>query len=69
MKQKFIPLEKQSKRKQKEWHTAQRKDWGHINPVTKKVESGKKYNRQKSKLGLREYEPGLDFLLWAAHCA
>ena len=62
MKQKFIPLEKQSKRKQKEWHAAQRKDWGMINPITKKVESGKVYNRQKSKLGRNEYEPGLGFL-------
>jgi len=62
MKQKFIPLEKQSKRKQKEWHAAQRKDWGNFSPVTRKVENGKGYNRKKSKLGLREYEPGLDFL-------
>jgi hypothetical protein len=67
MKQQFVPLEKLSKRKQKERHAAQRKDWGSLNPVTRKVENGKAYNRKKSKRGWCEHEqPRLGFLFNAA---
>ena len=62
MKQSYIPLTKQSKRKQKEYHTIQRRDWGEISPVTRKTENGKAYSRKKSKQRWHEYEPGLDFL-------
>ena len=61
MKQKYIPLDKRTKREQKEYHAVQRRDWGNISPVTKKVENGKAYNRKKSKRRWGEYEPGLDF--------
>ena len=61
MKQKYIPIEKQSKRKQKEYYAAQRRDWGDISPVTKAVPNGKIYNRKKSK-HRHDYEPRLDFL-------
>ena len=65
MKQKYIPLEKQSKRKQKAYHKTQRRDWGEISPITKKVENGKAYNRKKSKLKWCDNNPGLDFLLFS----
>jgi len=56
LKPEFIPLEKQSKRKQREFHAARRKDWGAINPVTRKPPNPKAYNRKKS--GQRyEHEP------------
>ncbi|MCL2576507.1 MAG: hypothetical protein FWE27_00445 [Defluviitaleaceae bacterium] len=61
MKQKYIPMEKQSKRKQKEYHAMQRRDWGKLNPVTVKSENGKAYNRKKSKQRWCEYEPCLGF--------
>jgi len=61
MKQKYIPLEKQSKRNQKERHATQRRDWGGLNPITRKVENGKAYNRKKSKQRWCEHEPCLDF--------
>ena len=64
MKQNYIPLEKQSKRKQKEYHAIQRRDWGSISPVTRKVENAKVYNRKKSKQRWCEYEPCLDFFSW-----
>ena len=68
MKQQYIPLDKQSKRKQKEHHAQQRRDWGVINPVTKKVENGKAYNRKKSNKGWCDYEPRmLDFLVSKNH--
>ena len=60
MKQQYVPIEKQSKRKQKEFHSKQRRDWGDISPVTKAVQSAKLYNRKKSKHRC-EHEPGLDF--------
>jgi hypothetical protein len=62
MKQKFIPLSKQSKRKQKEYHAMKRGDWGSINPVTRKTSNDKAYCRKKSKQRWCEYEPCLDFL-------
>ncbi|MCL2364355.1 MAG: hypothetical protein FWC71_06815 [Defluviitaleaceae bacterium] len=61
MKQKYVPLEKQSKRKQREYHAKQRGDWGNINPITRKVESAKIYNRKKSKR--ERYNSGLDFFV------
>ena len=63
MKQKFIPLEKQSKRKQKEYHAVQRRNWGDLNPVTKKLDNSKAYSRKKSKQRWCKYEPGLDFFV------
>ena len=63
MKQQYIPLNKQSKRKQKEYNSVQRRDWGSINPITKKVESAKVYNRKKSKRRWCEHEPSLDFFV------
>jgi hypothetical protein len=61
MKQAYVPIEKQSKRKKREYHSLQRRDWGSLNPVTRKVPNLKAYNRKKSKHRY-EYEPRLDFL-------
>ena len=55
MKHKFIPLEKQSKRKQRAYHAARRKDWGGLNPVTRKPKNPKAYDRKKS--GHRDEQP------------
>ena len=62
MKQKFVPLSKQSKRKRKEHHASSRKDWGTVSPVTKKLPNAKAYCRKKSKQRY-EHEPGLDFFV------
>jgi len=62
LKKRFIPLEKQSKRKQREYHAIQRRDWGGVNPVTRKPPNPKAYDRKKS--GKRyEYEPLTGFLI------
>ena len=63
MKQQYIPLEKQSKRKQKEFHQTQRRDWGSFSPITRKTENGKAYNRKKSKQRSLEYDRRLDFFM------
>jgi len=48
LKQKYIPLEKRSKREQKAYFSARRGSWGEINPVTKKPSNPKAYSRKKS---------------------
>jgi len=44
-----VPLNKQSKKAQREYHARQRGPWNGVNPVTKTVPSGKVYNRMKTK--------------------
>lgn len=60
MKQKYVPLDKRSKKKQKEYHDMQRRDWGELNPITRKTANQKIYNRKKSE-HWHEYEPRSDF--------
>ena len=56
MKQKYIPLEKRSKREQREYHATRRGNWGEVNPVTRTTPNLKVYSRKKS--GQRyEHEP------------
>ena len=47
--EKHIPFEKLSKKKQREISAKQRGSWNGVNPVTRKVESKKLYNRQKAR--------------------
>jgi len=51
---KFIPLAKQSKLKQKKYHAAKRGTWGALNPVTRKPPNPKAYNRVKQELSQEE---------------
>ena len=63
MSQKYVPIEKQSKKKQKEFYKKQRRDWGGINPATRKVPNLKIYDRKKSKQW-KLHDPCLDFLFF-----
>ena len=45
----FVPLDKKSKKEQKKFHSKQRKTWEGISPVTRTVPNGKAYNRKKQK--------------------
>lgn len=47
--QKHIPFNKLSKKAQKAVNAERRNDWGVTNPVTKKIESRKAYNRARAK--------------------
>jgi hypothetical protein len=47
---KFIPKEKMSKKKQHDLAKAKRATWGAVNPVTRRVESKKLYNRKKVRM-------------------
>ena len=46
--QKFVPYEKLSKKKQRELDALRRGSWGGLNPVTRKPENPKAYNRRKA---------------------
>ena len=58
---KFVSLDKRSKKAQKEYYSRHRRTWGELNPVTKSVPSGKTYNRKKDKKRIgREFRDGFD---------
>ncbi len=44
---KFVPFEKMSKKQQRAINNEKRNTWGDINPVTRKSENKKAYNRKK----------------------
>ncbi len=46
---KYVPLNKRSKKAQREYHSGRRQTWGTTDPVTKTVPSKKTYNRKKEK--------------------
>lgn len=45
----FIPINKMTKKQQKEYYSRQRGTWNGLNPVTRTVPNGKAYNRNKKK--------------------
>lgn len=45
---KFVPLEKQSKKLRREAMRQRRGSWGEVNPVTRRSENPKVYNRKKA---------------------
>ena len=47
--QRFIPYEKLSKREKKRRDNERRQDWGQINPLTRKKEDRKVYNRKRNR--------------------
>ena len=55
----FVSKKKMSKKAQKAQNVLRRETWGVINPVTRRVESKKAYNRKKSLDRFDDY--GRDF--------
>jgi hypothetical protein len=47
--EKFVPYEKLSKKKKRELDAKRRGSWYGINPVTRKPENSKAYNRRKAR--------------------
>jgi len=63
--EKFIPYEKLSKKEKRKIDQAKRRTWGELNPVTRKPEISKAYNRSKARDWKRadhEPIPGISFL-------
>ena len=52
--EKFIPYEKLSKKEKRKIDQARRQTWGELNPVTRKPENSRAYNRRKSQNWKRE---------------
>ena len=46
--ERFIPYEKLSKKEKRKLDQAKRQTWGDLNPVTRKPENSKAYNRRKA---------------------
>ena len=46
--EKFIPYEKLSKKEKRKLDQAKRQTWGNLNPVTRKPENSKAYNRKRT---------------------
>ena len=55
---KFTPYEKLSKKQKRAIDKAKRGDWGGINPVTRRSENEKAYNRKKARAQQEEDLPG-----------
>lgn len=56
----YVSLDKRSKKSQREYYARHRRTWGDLNPVTRTVPSGKTYNRKKEKQRIgREFSNGL----------
>jgi len=66
--EKFIPYEKLSKKEKRKIDQAKRQTWGELNPVTRKPENSKAYNRNKARNWKRDYhEPVPGILLTFPH--
>ena len=50
----LVPLNKRSKKAQKEYHAKQRGSWYGLNPITRTVPSGKAYDRNRVKRTSRD---------------
>ena len=50
----FIPYEKLSKKGKRKADLAKRQTWGELNPVTRKPENSRAYNRKKARDWKRE---------------
>ena len=53
--EKFIPYEKLSKKEKRKIDQARRQTWGELNPVTRKPENSRAYNRNKARNWKRDY--------------
>ena len=52
--EKFISYEKLSKKEKRKVDAAKRSTWGDLNPVTRKPQNSKAYNRNKARSWKRE---------------
>ena len=47
--EKYVPLEKRSKKEQRAYHALRRAAWGAISPITRRPENPRAYNRKKAR--------------------
>lgn len=53
--EKFIPYEKLSKKEQQKINKAKRGTWGELNPVTRKPQNSKAYNRKRAQVWKKDF--------------
>ena len=58
---KFVPLKKQSKAAQREYHSRRRTDWGSVNPAVRIDKDRSRNDRKCAKALLRRESPKEDF--------
>ncbi len=51
---KYIPCEKLSRKEKQRLNSAKRTTWGNLNPVTRKPETSRAYNRKKAQSWKKE---------------
>ncbi len=59
--EKYIPIEKRSKKEKQALAKARRGSWGALNPVTRKPANPKAYNRKKSRHEEEFFDGGICF--------
>ena len=68
--EKYIPYEKLSKKEKRRLDLSRRNTWGELNPVTRKPENPKAYNRNKARNWKRDDHgpiPGVFFMSRKLH--
>lgn len=60
--EKYVPYEKLSKKKKRELNASRRNTWGNLNPVTRKPDPHKAYNRKKTQDWKKELPDPASFL-------
>ena len=63
--EKFISYEKLSKKEKRKIDQARRQTWGELNPITRKPENSKAYNKNKARNWMREYPEPIPGRLFA----
>lgn len=61
--EKFIPYENLSKKQQRKIDAMKRGSWGDVNPVSRKVESKKVYNRKRTQDWKKELPDSVSFAI------
>ena len=64
--EKYIPYEKLSKKEKRKLDQVRRQTWGQMNPVTRKPENSKAYNRNKARNWQRDEQrtSSGSFVIW-----
>lgn len=62
--EKFVPYEKLSKKKQRALNAMKRGSWGGLDPVTRRPENPKAYNRNRAQSWKKEDFGSVPFVLY-----
>ena len=66
--EKFIPYEKLSKKEKRKMDLAKRQTWGELNPVTRKPENSRAYNRKRTQDWKKELPDLRPFVVLLQFC-